>query len=157
MVDGLDYLWGKIYHIRVIVALEAEFYSCNWLHFVGLLQQDDQLSDDVVYSRADFAEADDICSYCLRIEILSCSWTSTHEFLLGLDALPRSEDAVLNYKLAWFYECLRHQKWLPWMALYFFGDEWAMIGFGVVKLQVNDKIIDLDKRADYSRHKFKLL
>ncbi len=32
-----------------------------------------------------------------------------------------------------------------------------MIGFGVVKLQVNDKIIDLDKRADYSRHKFKLL
>ena len=43
------------------------------------------------------------------------------------------------------------------MPLHLLRHERAMIGFGVVELQIDDKIIDLDKGTYYSCHELELL
>ena len=43
------------------------------------------------------------------------------------------------------------------MPLHLLRHEGAMIGLGVVELQIDDEIIDLDEGTDYSRHELELL
>ena len=112
MVDGLHYLGGEIDHVRVVVPLEAELYARHGLHLIGLFEQDHQLPDYVVYARTDLAQADDVSANSLGLEVLRGSWTRTHEFLLGLHALPRPEDAVLYDELARLDECFGHEEGL---------------------------------------------
>lgn len=71
--------------------------------------------------------------------------------------MPRSKDAVLDYEFTRFNEGFRHKKRLARVSFYLLRDKGAVIGLRVMKLQINDQIIDFDKGADNSCHKLKLL
>lgn len=157
MMDSLHNLRSEVDHVAVIVSLISELNASDRLHHVCLFEQNHQLSDYVVDPRTHLAQTDNIRADITRVKVLSRSRTRTHELFLSLDSLSRTEDTVLNDKLSRPDQCLRHQKWLPMLALSLMSNKRTRIGLRIVYLKVDDKVIYLYKGTYDSSHHLEFL
>ena len=110
VMNPLNFLRSEVYHLIYVVPPPAEPNSSYPFNFVHLLQQNHQLSDNIVDTWSYLAQTNHVSPDLRRIEILGWPCSCFHKLLFGLYSLVCSKSTVLDYKLPWFDQTLRGEE-----------------------------------------------
>jgi len=156
-MDSLYFLGSQVCELVAVITFPTEFHSCDSFNFVGLLEDDHQFTYDIVDTWGHFSEADHISPDLWWLEILSGSWPCFHKLLLILNTLTSPEDTILNNKLSRFDQALNRQKRLSFLILRLVSYKRTRNCLNLMKLQIDDKVIDLLEGTSNPSHNLYLL